>query len=392
MDTLGLATCVFEIAGARVIHEAVVVDSLPWDVILGVDFLERIGAIVNLRHGTLSVKGCTIPFVTSAGLRLPSKYHVCFVDEDAVEIRYHDMKVDSDVGEDVKMHLLNILSKNKRVFMQDGGRLGRTDVVLHQIDTGDAKPVKQPARRIPVQYRAEVEGMINDMLANKVIRPSNSPWASPVVLVKKKDGSLRLCVDYRKLNQVTRKDSFPLPRIDETIESLDKSIWFSTLDLASGYWQVEVHPTDKEKTAFAIPSGLYEFETMPFGLTNAPATFQRLMQTVLKELIPQVCLVYIDDIIIHSRTIDEHFKHLQLVFDRLLAAGLKLKPSKCCFLRSEVKYLGHIIGKNGVRTDPAKIEQVRDWPVPANATEVKSFLGLASYYRKFVQDFATGAA
>ena len=189
----------------------------------------------------------------------------------------------SEAQADIK----RLLTRHHNVFALEPLDVGRTSLVQHCIDTGDSSPVRQAPRRIPIHLQGEVNNMISEMLKADIIRPSESPWASSVVLVKKKDGSLRFCVDYRRLNSVTKKDSYPLPRIDDTIDALAGSQWFSTLELASGYWQVEVDPEDRAKTAFTIPSGLYEFNTMPFGLTNAPATFQRLMQLVLRDSIPQ---------------------------------------------------------------------------------------------------------
>ncbi|BHF67614.1 hypothetical protein SprV_0301064100 [Sparganum proliferum] len=226
------------------------------------------------------------------------------------------------------------------------------------------------------------------MLSRKIIRPFQSPWSSPIVLVKKKDGSMRLCIDYRKLNAVTKKDSFPLPRIDTTLDALAGNTMLSTLDLASGYWQVEVRPSDREKTAFAVPSGLYEFETMPFGLANAPSTFQRLMNQVLAQLIPTSCLVYMDDIIVLGKDFDSHLNNIRAVFSSLRQAGLTLKPSKCVFLKPRVKFLGHVVSAAGIETDDEKVTQIREWPTPADVTEVRSFLGLASYYRRFIKDYA----
>uniref|UniRef100_A0A0X3PXJ8 Transposon Ty3-I Gag-Pol polyprotein n=1 Tax=Schistocephalus solidus TaxID=70667 RepID=A0A0X3PXJ8_SCHSO len=226
------------------------------------------------------------------------------------------------------------------------------------------------------------------MLSRNIIRPSHSPWSSPIVLVRKKDGSMRLCIDYRKLNSVTKKDSFPLPRIDATLDTLAGNTIFSTLDLASGYWQVEVRPADREKTAFAVPSGLYEFETMPFGLANAPSTFQRLMNQVLSQLIPNTCLVYMDDIIVLGKDFNNHLENLRSVFESLRQAGLTLKPSKCIFIKPRVKFLGHIVSAKGIETDDEKIRQIRDWPTPTDVSEVRSFLGLASYYRRFIKDYA----
>ena len=215
-----------------------------------------------------------------------------------------------------------------------------------------------------------------------------STWVSPVVLVKKKHGSTRFCVDYRRLNAVTRKDSYPLPRIDDTVEALVGMHWFSTLDLCSGYWQVKMDEPSKEKTAFTTGNGLWQFRVMPFGLCNAPATFERLMERVLSGLPPNVALVYIDDILVSGRTFQEHLNNLRNVFQRLHKANLKLSPNKCYLLQKQVKYLGHVVSAEGVSADPQKVEAILSWPVPSCTSETRSFLGLCSYYRKFVQSFA----
>ena len=193
------------------------------------------------------------------------------------------------------------------------------------------------------------------MLATGVIEASESPWSSPVVLVTKKEGLVRFCIDYRKLNDITIKDSYPLPRIDDCLDSLRGSQWFSTLDLASGYWQMEMHPDDKEKTAFACQSGLFQFNVMPFGLTNAPSSFEQLMDKVLSGLQFEICMVYLDDIIIKSSDFSSHLTHLRIVFDRLRKAGLKLSPKKCYIFQPKVDFLGHVVTRQGITTDPRKI-------------------------------------
>ena len=204
-----------------------------------------------------------------------------------------------------------------------------------------------PARRMPLAVRREVAKQLRDMQRAGVIQPSTSPWSCPVVMVKKKDGTQRFCVDYRALNAVTKADTYPLPRIDDLLDQLGDSRYFSTLDLASGYWQIRLSPNSQEKTAFSVPQGLFEFRVMPFGLTNAPAVFQRLMQQVLAGLNPEegpdFVKVYIDDVLVFSPTLAEHIDHLRRVLVRIREAGLKLKPSKCHFIAKEVEYLGHIL-------------------------------------------------
>ena len=201
---------------------------------------------------------------------------------------------------------------------------------------------------MPAARKEETRKLLQDMLRNDTIQPSSSPWASPIVLVQKKDGSFRFCVDYRKLNAVTRKDAYPLPRIDDTLDTLSGAHWFTTLDLISGYWQVEVDPADREKTAFCTPEGLFEFKVMPFGLCNAPATFQRLMNSALSGLHGNSCLVYLDDVIIMGNTFKDHLRNLHYVFHRIRAAGLKLQPNKCALCQKEGVLFGlhHFASRN----------------------------------------------
>ena len=264
--------------------------------------------------------------------------------------------------------------------------LGKTSKLQHRIPTGDTYLTRQPVRRVPPHQREAVQQLPNQMLDGGVIEPSTSPWASPIVLVQKKDGTTRFCVDYRRLNNVTCKDAYPLPRIDATLDTLHGSRWFSTLDLLSGYWQVEVTESDRPKTAFCTTEGLFQFRVMPFGLCNAPATFQRLMDLVLAGLQWKECLVYLDDIIVLGRTFQEHLRNLQSVLQRLRESGLRFKPSKCHFFCDQVQYLGHVISRNGITTDPTKIEKVVTWPMPTSKRETQQFLGFASYYRRFVKD------
>ena len=226
------------------------------------------------------------------------------------------------------------------------------------------------------------------MLACGAIRPSQSPWSSNVVLVRKKDNSLRLCLDFRRLNERTVRDAYMLPRIEETLDSLQGARWFSSLDLQSGYWQVEVEEEDKPKTAFSVGNlGFFECNRMPFGLTNAPATFQRLMEKTLADL-PN-CFAYLDDIIIYSSgSFADHLSKLEHVFERMLQFGLKLKPSKCHLFLEKIKYLGHLISTDGVEADPDKTEAIKKWPQPSTIQELRQALGFFGYYRRFVKDYA----
>ncbi|CAB3989530.1 Hypothetical predicted protein [Paramuricea clavata] len=232
------------------------------------------------------------------------------------------------------------------------------------------------------------------MLSSGVIRESKSPYASPAVLVRKKDGGLRVCVDFRKINAKTIRDAYPLPGISDTLEALEGARWFCSLDIQSGYLQVRVAEKDKPKTALTTPFGLYEFNRMPFGLTNAPATFQRLMERCLSGLNLKICLVYLDDVIVFARTFEEMLERLEAVLRRLGEFGLKLKPSKCKLFQTKLTYLGHVVSENGVEPDPEKISALPKWleNPPRNRKELQTFLGFAGYYRNFVEGFAKIAA
>jgi transposase InsO family protein len=290
--------------------------------------------------------------------------------------------------EEQKQQLRELLRRYQKVMAPPDVSLGTTHMVEHRIDTGEARPIKQAARRLPKVREHVVEEALEEMTKAKAVRPSESPWSSPIVLVKKKDGTIRFCVDYRELNAVTKTDAYPLPRIDDCLDSLGQSQWYCTLDLRSGYYQVPMAPEDVEKTAFVTKFGLYEFLVMPFGLTNAPATFERLMEKVLNGLQWRKCLVYIDDIIVFGKDFLTTLSNLEEVFDRLEKANLSCKPKKCALFRKKVSFLGHVVSAEGISCDPAKIAAVKDWPTPKTVKEVRSFLGLASYYRRFIPNFA----
>ena len=226
------------------------------------------------------------------------------------------------------------------------------------------------------------------MLDISTIHKSHSPWTSTVVLVWKKDSSLRFCIDLRKLHNWTVKDAYSLPHIDETLDSLQGSQWFSSLNLKSGYWQVKMDDESKILTAFTVgPLGFYECKRIPFGLTNAPATFQRLMETCLGDLNLHWCIIYLDDIVIFSKDLACHLERLEAVFQKLEKAGLKFKPPKCELFWQQLTYLGHLISTKGVATNEGKTDAIKNWPTPTNVMEVQCFLGFMGYYHQFIPKF-----
>lgn len=286
----------------------------------------------------------------------------------------------------------NLLQDYADVFYQEGEGLGITPTIQHRIIMEDPTPIAQAYRRIPPYLWTELKDHLEDLLKKGIIVESKSDFASPIVIVRKKTGEMRMCVDYRKVNQSVRRDAYPLPRIEETLELMHGAQYFSTLDLTAAYNQIEVDPRDQHITAFTTPLGLYEYSRMPFGLSNSPATFQRLMGRVFREEMLRILLCYLDDILLYSQSIDNHIERLEIAFIRLRQHNLKLEPKKCSLFCTTVKFLGHVLTPDGVQTDPDKLRAVSEWPRPLTLQEVRQFMGLASYYRRFVKGFATVAA
>ncbi|GFU29205.1 retrovirus-related Pol polyprotein from transposon 412 [Trichonephila clavipes] len=366
-------------------------DSLKAGVLIASSVVDLSNSVIPVRIANISDRTRTIQEgkIIAACAPVTCVDRKCNTQDLSSENLVKDLLQNTDLDEKQRCAPGGLIKEFQILFSRTYEDFGRTRLTKHRIDTGEHPPIKQHPRRLPFAKQEEVQKLIRDMKNNDVIEPSSSPWASPIVLVRKKDGSTRFCVDYRRLNDATKKDSYSLPRIDDTLDTLAGNTWFSTLDIKSGYLQVEPHPDDKEKAAFTTGQGLWKFKVMPFGLCNAPATFECLMETVLGGLSYEACLVYLDDNIIVGLSFEEHLKNIRRVLQKLKEANLKLSPSKCHLFRREVTYLGHIISAEGVRTDPDKISAVKDWNCPTDVHQLRSFLGLCTYYRKFVKNFST---
>ena len=294
---------------------------------------------------------------------------------------------DLDVPQQYRSKIKKIILQNQDLFANKDSELGHTDTAKMQIDVGNNVPIKMRPYRTPIKNREVIDKAIDDMLDSEVIRRSKSPWSFPVVIVDKKDGSKRFCADFRRLNKITKKNSYPLPLIDDILALLGTAKFFTSLDLKSGYWQVAIEEKDKEKTAFACHRALFEFNVMPFGLLNAPAVFQELMSVVLQDCV-DFSTAYLDDIMIFSQTLEEHLEHISIIFDKLRQHNLKLELKKCSFHKSETHYLGFVISEDGIKADEKKVEAIRSLPVPTCVREVRSFIGMCSYYRRFIPNFS----
>ena len=297
------------------------------------------------------------------------------------------------LNEEERQKLIDLIRKYEEIFHLEEQKLTFTNAIKHKITTKDDIPVHSKSYRYPFCHKEEVQKQISKMLEQGIIQHSNSPWSSPVwVVPKKMDASgqkkWRIVIDYRKLNDKTIEDKYPIPNINDILDKLGRCTYFSTLDLASGFHQIEVHNDDVSKTAFSVEHGHYEFLRMPFGLRNAPSTFQRVMDNILREHIGKICLVYMDDIIVFSTSLQEHLENLAKIFICLKRFNMKVQLDKSEFLHKEVAFLGHLVTSEGVKPNPDKIEIIKNWPLPKNEKELRGFLGVLGYYRKFIRDFA----
>ena len=343
-------------------------------VLLGCDFLKKAAAVIDMDQNVISCNDICLPLKPCENVSADEPRGGCLLNA---------APIDSNLPQ-----IASVVSEFTDVFSDKATPVARADLPSAEISTGCTEPIKQRAYRIPDVKRKVVEENVEQMLKDGIIRPSHSPWASPITLVPKKDGSMRFCVDYRRLNAVTKKDAYPLPRTQEVFDQLRGAEVFSTLDLKSGYWQMPMSETSKEKTAFTCHLGLFEFNRLPFGLTNAPAMFQRAIASVLTGLIGRCVMLYIDDIVVFSKTEEEHAKHLREVLQRLRKTGLQLKLSKCSFGKREIDLLGHRVDAVGIKPLPERVEAVKRMAPPRNTREVRSFLGFVGYYRSLIPNFS----
>ncbi|GJS50543.1 putative reverse transcriptase domain-containing protein [Tanacetum coccineum] len=371
-----------------------------YDVIIGMDWLTKYQAIIDcakkivripfgseilIFHGDGSRNKCG----TRLNIISCTKAQKYVLQGCHVFLAHITVKETGDKSKKKQLEEVPIVKNFPEVFPEDLPGLPPTRQVEFHIDLvpGAAPVARAPYRLAPSEMK-ELADQLQELSDKGFIRPSSSPWGAPVLFVKKKDGSLRMCIDYRELNKLTVKNRYPLPRIDDLFDQLQGSSVYSKIDLRSGYHQLKVREEDISKTAFRTRYGHYEFQVMPFGLTNAPAVFMDLMNRVCKPYLDKFVIVFIDDILIYSKSKQEHEEHLKIILELLKKEELYAKFSKCEFWLPKVQFLGHVIDNKGIHVDPAKIESVKDWASPKTPTEIRQFLGLAGYYRRFIEGFS----
>ena len=365
---------------------------------LTIQGLEVVGALVELTDNTVP---CVVRNVTSEPLSIPKRAELGTLQVGFAEIPSSESETSQKGATDISAFVTDrcrslteeqqrrvsaLLSRYESMF---DGHIGHTDLVTHTIDTGDSDPVRQAPRRVPPHLRAELKAQIDELVSQGILVESFGSWSSPVCLVKKKNGSYRMCADLRRLNSVTKAPSYPIPRMDDTLDALAGSRVFCTLDLNSCYYQVSVDPQDQHKTQIVTPFGTHSFTRMPFGAVGAPMTCARLLNVVLGDVSDTECVHYFDDIIVHGETFDDVIASLERVLSRLHNAGLTVNLDKCDLFQKSVIFLGHVVSEQGLSINPAQLSKVREWPVPRTQKELISFLGFAGFFRKYVRNFST---
>ena len=375
----GKVSVCLEIEGRNCVQEVFLINS-SITVILGLDSMCKLGMSLKC-----DLQGVNIELLPLDESLVASLKQEKLSDDEFLKLFTFSSDNDSNQLEALK----KLLVRYKDIFSISQYDLGLTSLGYHDICTGNASPVFSKPYRQPHAQKKITEDLVNEMLSNGIIEEARSPWSSPFILVDKKDGTKRFVIDFRRLNDITIKDKFPMPNIDELIDKLSQSRCFSILDLSSGFWQVPLSEDSKQKTAFCALDQQFQFRVMPFGLSNAPATFQRLMQKAVKEL---PTTPYIDDLIVPTESIDDQITLLENFFDRLRSANFKLKPSKCFFMTPAVKYLGFIIRNGELHPDPEKLEAIRSFSLPQSTKDLQRFLGLCNFFSRFIPNFAEIAA
>lgn len=344
------------------------------------------GEVSNVSNGNV-----TISKSTKLGYWQPTCLVVNVIESSEVNSELVEMLRinESQLGERERESLVRVVNKYRNVFSVNDDDLGFCRTVTHSIDVGDCKPIKQRYRRLHPPIKDKVEEELAKMERQGVIEKSVSPWCSPLVPVRKKDGSVRICIDYRKLNSVTKVNCYPLPHIEDNLSQFEGAKFFSTLDLLSGYHQVALDNESKEKTAFSTERGLYQFRVMPQGACGSPATFQNLMNVVLGGIPTRHALAYLDDILVMGTSFDDHLRNLEEVFSRLLDHGLKLSVKKCQLFRESVNYLGHVLTRDGVKPSDHNVKALMSLPIPKTVRDVKRINGLVNYYSRFIPNIAS---
>ncbi|GJU48936.1 putative reverse transcriptase domain-containing protein [Tanacetum coccineum] len=399
IDTI-IRGCTLKFLGHPFNIDLMPVELGSFDVIIGMDWLRRYHAViicdeklVQVPYGNETLTFCGNESSNGRESRLTviscSKAQEYMAKGCQVFLAQISAKKEEDKSERKQIEDVPIVRDFPEVFPEDLPGLPPARPVEFQIDLipGAAPVARAPYRLAPSEMK-ELSEQLQELSDKGFIRPSSSPWGAPVLFVKKKDGSFRMCIDYRELNKLTVKNRYPLPRIDDLFDQLQGSSIYSKIDLRSGYHQLRVREQDIPKTAFRTRYGHYEFQVMPFGLTNAPAVFMDLMNRVCKPYLDKFVIVFIDDILIYSKDEREHEEHLKAILELLKKEKLYAKFSKCEFWIPKVQFLGHVIDSRGIHVDPAKIESIKDWASPKTPTEIRQFLGLAGYYRRFIEGFS----
>eukprot|EP00253_Pinus_taeda_P012641 PITA_12641 len=387
--------CPFTIAGQPVMADLNVLPLGSYDILIGMDWLEKHWSLVDCKTKIIYFKDSLGNKKEMQGIKRPTQVRPITANQlakcirkgcqiYAVQVGYADSKDKTAI-----LNNIPVIQEFTDVFPEEIPGLPPKRNIDFTIElVPGAAPVSRAPYRMSVPELTELKMQLQELLDKNYIRPSVSPWGAPVLFVKKKDGTFRMCIDYRQLNKLTIKNKYPLPRIDELFDQVKGATVFSKIDLRSGYHQIRIKEEDIAKTAFRTRYDHYEFVVLPFGLTNAPATFMCLMNSIFHQYLDRFVLIFIDDILVYSRTVEEHQEHLRKVLQTLREHQLYAKFSKCDFFKEEIQYLGHVISKEGIAVDPEKIKAIMDWPVPKDVADIRSFMGLAGYYRRFVEGFS----